>query len=1264
MLRTTSTPSPRLRGPSLMTAGRGLCAIVLLSSAQAQQPLVQLVPAAAAAAVDEPAPPPAAPGAAAAAAAAADQPAASPLLDAIKQGVFSRAPQVILDEAAAALLPPPAAEPPPKGAPPPDPNVGAVATLRRAVATGRWPEVGTFLAEKFKDQPDPARQAFLHILDSLAADPRQQQRLSQAGGGAPPMPIAAMEGGGPPMPAFRQSQLIHPADVLALADICPGDLDQPVLDKLALLLRSALERGERPEAMLDALDTGTLRLGGADPAKRLLAARLLLAAGQTVPMGRFLPSLEEAIAARDPDRLNLLASHFLGQHQEEGQPVWLERAWMATQNVLAAPGAPLATRQEALRRAMELAPRVQPALGEKWLVESFTTAPARGLEILATIGAVISRDRTHFQAEVRQANLELQHRVVTTLLTAAPDRAAEWREPLTVLALNWQQEAKWSQERDLSTQRGPQMQYDPFGNVYFSNYDAQQQMQMQQQRGPGPIPSGRLLDLRPSDPWLERVEPSLRPAVLAQTVELFLKVNEPEAAFPLIESIATSLKDEGARLAARFLEVWTEKHDPNAAKRRTNRFMYSYGYNPQADGIPLTRSQQDRNLQELAAWVTRLRALPVGSLDEAKIADAFVKTHSQAEVYRLEAMETVFGPLGGMQPDTLASLVQTMRINLGTVWRAPKVQQDAKTKRTDKDIQAELLRGYTTALEALEPALAAHPEHWGLRLARAAVGFDQITYENSLQGGSDFTARRDAAFLEFKQAAELYAQALPSLEHKNQTDQVYQQWFYASLGACDLEAVKFEYPEAPKQIPLIRDALAALPGETGKKHLTDFANALSTRMSAVQPELKHRYLGAGLQITGDHERAREAKELFDYYQDLVTEVQLLTRLDGPDQVGTAPFGVFIEIRHTKQIEREAGGFQKYLQNQQGGFYYNFGRPPENYREKFEEAARQAVQESFEVLSCTFHTDKIQSRGTGEDDWRVTPYAYLLLKPKGPQVDAVPPLKLNLDFLDTSGFAVLPVASARLPLAATGTAAPRPASRVEIKQVLDERKAREGVLGLEIRATAHGLVPPLEQLLSFPPGDFELTATEDQGVHITQLDAESEQNSAISERLWNLTYRANPGLAVPPRAFAFGTAQDPAHLVSHFRYADADLAQVGPVVDLLETYAKPGFPWGWLLAALAAAAAIASGVFFWRRSNQPAATTPSSFSLPDELNPLTVLGLLRRIRERASLAAPQLGELDQTITDLEARYFSRHGVPASDLDQTARRWINLASAPLT
>ena len=130
-----------------------------------------------------------------------------------------------------------------------------------------------------------------------------------------------------------------------------------------------------------------------------------------------------------------------------------------------------------------------------------------------------------------------------------------------------------------------------------------------------------------------------------------------------------------------------------------------------------------------------------------------------------------------------------------------------------------------------------------------------------------------------------------------------------------------------------------------------------------------------------------------------------------------PFGVFVNLRHTREIERESGGFSRYLQNQNNAeySYYNFGRPLENYRDKFQDAAKQALQEHFEVMSVTFQDEKVNSRATAEYGWRVTPYAYILLKARGPKVDKVPPLRLDLDFMDTSGYVVLPVESPAIPV---------------------------------------------------------------------------------------------------------------------------------------------------------------------------------------------------------------------------------------------------------
>ena len=111
--------------------------------------------------------------------------------------------------------------------------------------------------------------------------------------------------------------------------------------------------------------------------------------------------------------------------------------------------------------------------------------------------------------------------------------------------------------------------------------------------------------------------------------------------------------------------------------------------------------------------------------------------------------------------------------------------------------------------------------------------------------------------------------------------------------------------------------------------MSKFANALFTRLSAVKPSVKFRYLKGGFEIVGDHPQAHDARKVYDYYKDLVTEIKLETVVDGSDVVGhEKPFGVFVNLRHTREIERESGGFGRYLQNQNnsGYSYYNFGRP--------------------------------------------------------------------------------------------------------------------------------------------------------------------------------------------------------------------------------------------------------------------------------------------------------------------------------------------------
>src|SRR5262249_54121274 len=266
----------------------------------------------------------------------------------------------------------------------------------------------------------------------------------------------------------------------------------------------------------------------------------------------------------------------------------------------------------------------------------------------------------------------------------------------------------------------------------------------------------------------------------------------------------------------------------------------------------LTRSKQERNLLDLADWVERMRRLPLERLDEDLLVNAFTKCHSSAEVYRLEAIEKVFGPLAKMKPRTLATLIQKTRENLAGLGREPAEQEKKKTNRKQKDIQVEVLRGYALADTVVGDALKQFPEDWSLTLARAALLHDETNYRQEVAKSSDYSKKREEAIQAFHRAAALYADQVKKLSEDEESIQVYQQWFYASLGACALAQVDDEKLPAPRQPPLIRKALLALPGEAAERHLDKMANSLFTNMSAAKPAAKHRYLKHGFEIIGDN----------------------------------------------------------------------------------------------------------------------------------------------------------------------------------------------------------------------------------------------------------------------------------------------------------------------------------------------------------------------------------------------------------------------------
>jgi hypothetical protein len=786
-------------------------------------------------------------------------------------------------------------------------------------------------------------------------------------------------------------------------------------------------------------------------------------------------------------------------------------------------------------------------------------------------------------------------------------------------------------------------------------------MMMQQNPNmPRPISVVDVLKAGPDDTWLDGVRDDLRPKLAMLLCQLHLKADEERKAFPLIERLAGTHKDKARDLTNEFLRVWTRNHDPNAARGYTNPYMFMYGFEQRANGIPLTRSRQERNLDDLAGWVARMKKLDVGDPDEELLAKAFTSCHSTAEVYRMEAIEKVFGPLAALKPRTLSGLAQKMRENLAGVWRQPEEQKSKKTNRKTKDIQAEVLRGYGVAQEVINRALKQFPDEWSLTLARAALLHDEVTFHQELGKSTTFAPKRNKAYAEFQKAAELYRTKVRNLTDEEQSAKVYEQWFYASLGACDLGHITEEKLPDLKQPALIRKAILALPGLASEKHLARFANTLFTRLSSVKPAVKYRYLQGGLAIVGDHEQAAEAVKVFDYYRDLVREIKLEAVLDGSDLVGhKRPFGVLVRLRHTREIERESGGFGRYLQNQNTStrFSWNYGRPTADYRDRFQSAASEALKEHFEVLSVTFETDKVHSRADPEYGWRITPYAYLLLKARGPQVDKLPPLRIDLDFLDTSGYVVLPIESPAVALDARPEhGEPRPARKLHVTQTLDERQADQEKLILEVKVTALGLVPEFDGILTLAPDGFDIVKTDDQGVSVAKFEPESDPLAVGSERTWLVALKARPDQGRPDR-FQFGKAKASDTEMAYRRYEDADLKTVGPEIVLEERYGNVNTRWMWW-AAGAGLLALVSGFVVVRRLRRPRTGTDGRWKLPEPLTPFTVIGLLERMRHEGRLNDAQRSDLGHSIHVLERHYFAAegNGDGYTDLRTVAENWI--------
>ncbi len=1116
--------------------------------------------------------------------------------------------------------------------------------FQQHVIAGRWNEVGAFLKTLPEKSATQLYESMLKDLDRVTTN----------------TPQPGQQAAGP-----TASTTLLQDDIVALADLAPAEPTGEQLKLLAALLKRVISVNPALDPLLARLDTGSVHLGGKDVHKREQAAELLIESGRPLDAKKFLPPLE---AGHETDSLPRLDRYvkctFDAARANKNDAAEMQRAWDLNLAIILAPKCPADLSERAWRRCADIARFLPPAVGSAALRNLLLANPLRAQKVLRSVGTQVGVDRTSRNLSLRQVNLELQRNVAGALLPLA-ERREQLQPAMNLFALNWLEEAAYAKQLYQPPRR--QEQFDEFGNrMYFGGETSSPSFSSNPNQLP-PLPLADVLPSAPDAAWLAALDAGLLPRMLTLLAEIHLKLEDDTKALPFVEQLAPLDGKDALRLANDLLRTWATTHDPqrNVPRRRPGMVYYSGMMMQQPQGIPLTRALQQRNLEELSALLARLRKLPLKPLDDSAIVKAFTMAHSQAEVFREESIELVLGK--DVKPETLAELLQTMRERLATQWRKPSVQQQAKTQRTDAQIDSEVLRGYELLGSLLEKGLARQPDDWRLNLAQAATWFDWAEFQYGKKVDlAIYVEKRERSFAAFDKAAKLYAAKLPTLGEKEETPVIFQQWLNANLGASDLAMVTRQQESNAKSLQRIREAILTLPGAAAERHFAALAKAVTSSAESLPANLKRSYLRAALAIVGERPEAEEIRKLVTYHDGLLREIETSVRIDGDASVGHGqPFGVFLTVRHTAELEREnQGGFSKWLRNQSQNpyFYSPYGIAPVDHREELEKQMREKLGEGFEIVSIVFHDDKVQSRGYGRPGWRETPLVYLLLKAKDASVDHLPSLRLDVDFIDAKGPVVLPVESAVQLLDARADRLPaRPMMDLEIVQTLDDRALREGKLTVEVKATAKGLVPKFEELFDFAPAGLKIETIDDGGPAVQRLASEGDALTAVSERNWLIKLQADPA-AGRALAFQFPKPKSTELKVAYKRYQDADVVEATPELTLTGGPVNFVRLWSWIVAALVALGAL---VWWLRRNRKLAASAhpPSAYALPTTITPFSILQLLRQMHADANLPLSEAHrtELADAVAGIEDFHFSPHrnGAKAPDLDALGRDWVDRA-----
>ncbi len=1050
-------------------------------------------------------------------------------------------------------------------------------------------------------------------------------------------------------------------DFYALVGASPGDIREENIPALTKLVRTALGEGGRA-TLVARMQTEWKGLGGATPEGRKLATKLLSSLGWIKDAAQFLPLNSEEWDDADTTQLVYAMEYFTQTGIADHDERQLQKAADIAARLMKTARFGNYTRPQfrlAMDRLVRLLPVLEPEQAKKLIREQLFAQTATLSDLLAIIGEVGQTATKGTDIAARAASLGTQHLLLETLA----GKEGELPPNTAVLVMNWLTEAEGCYRA---------------GGVVATEMSQSDRMMMRrygywnnQEKDTPTLGTEQILASAPPLELLPRINPGL-----AQRVRLTLvKVNilrPDEVDLRMLKDYVKQYPGLEREVAQDVLSGWVSKRTKPSESPQVKQ-MRAYGmYIPpqilqQGAGIPLTRLRQNQNIQHFKTLLAELRTISPEPLDASLIVQAFMTLHSGAEVYRLEDIEAIFGPPEKMIRKELLDLLGGMRGRLGQEWRDIKTQQQAATNRTKEEAKDEVSRGYRTAMELARRGIRAEDNDWASFVTRGQLFYDASQYELERQVKlTEYVSLRDEAFASFRKATEIYAAQIPNLPRGQWTIEPYQDWFFVMLGSSDLARLTTNTARTDPGLKSIGDAMRALPAGAGDKHLEMFAKMLGELFPRVPANVRQLFLGSGLSIVGaDNPAAASVTKSLDYYRELLSEIQLRVQLDGPANVGHGkPFGAFLSLETTRQLLRESGGFSKYLQGPGGRQAMMGGGDGKNLREDFTKNIHAALDETFEVVSITFHDPAVKTIDPPREGWVETPLAYLVLRAKNAAVDRIPSIQLDMDFMDQPGQVVLPVMSQVESVdAREADVAPRPCSELAINLTMDEREWRDGKVVVEIQARGRGVIPNLDKLFEVERPGFDLE-TSDGNLSVSEFVSDGKRRLPKADRNWQLTYRRKADLRGDV-LFPFPKLRPDikADTVEYKHYHDADLVTVDAATanSGVKLSGEFGSGIGALLLWLLPVGALAAAWHFLRKKKSPGAGLDRGIAAPDTITAFTTVALLRRIRAARAdvLTEEEKTALTDEIGAIEAAAFGRVPGAPKDLDAIVRKWLEVA-----